>query len=142
MATDAGLERITTDNAPAPAGHYSQAVRAGSHLYISGQLPIRADGSHPVDAGFEEQARQALANMLAILAAAGAGPRHLARVAVYIVGIEHWQRFNAIYAEMLPGARPARSVVPVPALHYGFLVEVDAVAFLADAAGDATGSIP
>lgn len=138
----AHLARIATEDAPPPAGHYSQAVRAGAHLYISGQLPIRADGSRPVDAGFEEQARQALANMLAILGAAGGRPEHLARVAVYIVGIEHWQRFNAIYAEMLPGARPARSVVPVPTLHYGFLVEVDAIAFLPDATGTATGSIP
>lgn len=126
------VEKVSTDGAPAPAGHYSQATIAGGHLYISGQLPIRPDGAALPDDSFEAQATQAIENMLAILAAAGGTPRQLARVTAYIVGVAHWPRFNKIYAAMLPDARPARTVVPVPELHYGFLVEIDAIAILAD----------
>lgn len=119
---------ILTEAAPAPAGHYSQAMRSGDDLYISGQLPIRADKAPLPDTGFETQARQAIANMLAILEAAGGKPEHLCRVTAYIVGVENWPEFNRIYGAMLGDARPARTVVPVPQLHYGFLVEVDAIA--------------
>jgi 2-iminobutanoate/2-iminopropanoate deaminase len=121
---------ILTDTAPAPAGHYAQAIRSGNTLYISGQLPIRADKAPLSDMEFETQARQAIANMLAILKAAGAELFDLCRVTAYIVGIDNWPRFNAVYADMLGDAKPARTVVPVPELHYGYLVEVDAIASL------------
>ncbi|WP_144098275.1 RidA family protein [Croceicoccus sediminis] len=121
---------ISTDKAPAPAGAYSQAVRTGQTLYISGQLPIRADKVPLDDMALEAQARQALANMLAILEAAGGSPADLVRVTAYIVGVENWPKFNGVYGEMLGDARPARTVVPVPELHYGYLVEVDAIATL------------
>lgn len=131
--TDAHIvATILTDGAPAPAGHYAQATVAAGHLYISGQLPTRPDGTKLADADFDTQARQAIENMLAILAAAGGTPRQLARVTAYIVGVANWPRFNAVYAAMLPDARPARTVVPVPELHYGYLVEIDAIAVLAD----------
>ena len=68
--------------------------------------------------------------MLAILAAAGGTPQQLVRVTAYIVGVANWPRFNAIYAALLPDVRPARTVVPVSELHYGFLVEIDAIAVL------------
>ena len=122
---------ILTDAAPAPAGHYSQAMRSGNDLYISGQLPIRADKAALPDMSFETQVRQALANVLAILEAAGGQPSDLLRVTAYIVGVENWPEFNRIYADILGDARPARTVVPVPELHYGFLVEVDAIARVA-----------
>lgn len=134
VMTDGGDSTpISTDQAPKPAGHYSQAILAGRHLYISGQLPIRADRQPLSDNSFEAQATQAIENILAVLAAAGGAPETLARVTVYIVGIENWSRFNAVYASMLPNTRPARTVVPVPELHHGFLVEIDAVAFLDEA---------
>lgn len=119
---------VATDDAPAPAGHYAQGVIAGGHLYISGQLPIQADRTPAADLSFEGQVRQALQNLLAVLHAAGGAPGDLVRVTAYIVGVEHWPRFNAVYADMLGDARPARTVVPVPELHYGYLVEVDGVA--------------
>ncbi|TVV70042.1 RidA family protein [Sphingomonas solaris] len=126
----ADLVVVRTDAAPAPAGHYAQATIAGGTLYISGQLPIRADGAALPDDSFEGQARQAIGNMLAILAAGGGTPARLARVTAYIVGVENWPRFNAVYAAMLGDARPARTVVPVSELHHGYLVEIDAVAIL------------
>lgn len=119
---------ITTNDAPAPAGHYAQGVVSGGVLYISGQLPIQADRTPAADMSFEGQTRRALENLLAVLRAAGGGPRDLVRVTAYIVGVEHWPRFNAVYAELMGDARPARTVVPVPELHFGYLVEVDGVA--------------
>jgi len=130
MTQGGDLTSISTDQAPTPAGHYSQAILAGRHLYISGQLPIRVDRQPLPDNSFGAQAAQAIDNMLAVLAAAGGAPERLARVTVYIVGIENWPRFNAVYASRLPETRPARTVVPVPELHHGFLVEIDAIAFL------------
>jgi 2-iminobutanoate/2-iminopropanoate deaminase len=131
MSGAAGPIPLSTDQAPSPAGHYSQAVIAGRHLYISGQLPIRPDGASSPEMSFEAQAAQAIANMLAILEAAGGTPERLARVTAYIVGVENWPNFNKVYAGMLPDIRPARTVVPVPELHHGFLVEIDAIALLA-----------
>lgn len=128
MSADQLATAIQTDRAPKPAGHYAQAVVAGAHVYVSGQLPIRPDGRPLDDDGFEAQARQAIQNMLEILRAAGSSPQQLVKVTAYIVGITNWPRFNAIYASMLPDACPARSVVPVPELHYGYLVEIDAIA--------------
>lgn len=130
MTEGGDLTPISTDQAPTPAGHYSQAILAGRHLYISGQLPIRANRQPLPDDSFETQAAQVIDNMLAVLAAAGSAPERLARVTVYIVGIENWPRFNTVYASKLPNTRPARTVVPVPELHHGFLIEIDAIAFL------------
>lgn len=119
---------ISTDKAPAPAGHYSQGMAHGGQLCISGQLPIHPDGSFCLDEEFEAQARQAVANMLAILEAGGGMPQDLLKVTAYIVGVANWPRFNAVYAAMIPDARPARTVVPVTELHHGFLVEIEAIA--------------
>lgn len=122
------IETIVTDAAPAPGGHYAQATASGDLLFIAGQLPVRPDGTHTADLPFEDQARQALANLLAIVRAGGSAPDRVLKVNVYIVGIEHWPAFNRVYAELFGDARPARAVVPVPALHFGYLLEVDAIA--------------
>ncbi len=122
------VENLAPGSLAAPGGHYSHATRFGDLVFTAGQLGIRADGSHTCELGFEDQVRQALDNMLAALRAAGAEPSDILKVTAYIVGIENWPRFNAIYAELMGAACPARTVVPVPELHYGYLVEVDAVA--------------
>jgi reactive intermediate/imine deaminase len=123
---------ISTPNAPAPGGHYSQAVTHAGLAYISGQLPVEPDGTHRPEADFDDQARLAIRNVIAVAQAAGSSAENLLKVTVYIVGIENWPRFNAVFARMLGDIRPARSVVPVPELHYGYLVEIDAVAAIAD----------
>lgn len=123
---------ISTDRAAPAGGHYSQGVRHGDLIYVSGQLPIAPDGTHHADADFDQQARLAIGNMIAVVQAAGGTIATVLKVTVYLVGVANWPRFNAIYAEMLGHARPARSVVPVPELHYGYLVEIDAVAVRAD----------
>jgi reactive intermediate/imine deaminase len=124
---------ITTDRAPAAAGHYAQGKLIGETLYISGQLPIRPDKTPLPDDSFETQAAQAIDNMLAILEAAGGTRADLVRVTAYIVGVVNGPLFNQVYAARLGEARPARTVVPVPELHYGFLVEVDAIAVIGSA---------
>lgn len=121
------IERIRTDAVPAPAGHYSQGVAWRDLVFVSGQLGPRSDGTHTADQPFEVQLRQALANMLAILSEAGCGPDGVLRVTAYIVGVEHWPDFNRVYAEVFGDAKPARTVVPVPELHHGYLVEVEAI---------------
>ncbi len=125
-----GVVEISTDKAPKPAGHYAQATRCRGILSISGQLPILPNGTRCDSEGFEAQARQAIANMLAILEAAGGRPEQLMKVTAYIRGVENWPVFNQIYADMLGKARPARAIVPVPELHYGLLVEIEATAAL------------
>ncbi len=111
-----------------PGGHYSHAVSGGGFVFVSGQLPIAADGRKLSDAPFDEQVRQVLDNVAQALAAAGTAVSRLVQVRVYVTDIKDWAAFNAIYAEWAAPARPARCVVPVPQLHYGFKIEVEAVA--------------
>ena len=122
------IETLTPETLAAPGGHYSHVARFGDLVFTAGQLGIRPDGSHTCELGFEDQVRQALANMLAALKVAGAAPSNILKVTAYIVGVENWPRFNAVYAEVMGEVRPARSVVPVPELHYGYLIEVEAIA--------------
>ena len=122
------IDRITTVNAPKPAGHYSQACRYDDLIFVSGQLPVSLEGKALADRSFEEQVRVALGNVLAILKEAGSGPDRVLKVTAFIVGVENWPAFNRIYAELFGDARPARSVVPVPSLHHGCLIEIEAIA--------------
>jgi reactive intermediate/imine deaminase len=122
------VDRITTNEAPKPAGHYSQACRYGDLIFVSGQLPVSLEGKAMADKSFDEQVRLALKNLLAILRAAGGGTDTVLKVTAFIVGVENWPAFNAIYAETFGASRPARSVVPVPALHHGCLIELEAIA--------------
>ena len=122
------VERIATNLVPAPAGHYSQATAWRDLVFVSGQLAPCPNGMHTADQPFEVQVRQALANMLAILREAGCGPDRVLRVTAYIVGVENWPAFNRVYAEVFEEARPARTVVPVPELHHGYLIEIEAIA--------------
>ena len=119
---------VSSNDLRPPGGHYSHAVRYGDLVFVSGQLPVRPDGTHTAELPFDDQVRQALHNLLAVVSAAGAGPSDILKVTAYIVDVERWPRFNAIYSETMGNARPARTVVPVPELHFGYLVEIDAIA--------------
>ncbi|MBI2772637.1 MAG: RidA family protein [Burkholderiales bacterium] len=114
-----------------PGGHYSHAVVANGFVFVSGQLPITPDGVKLVDAPFEQQARQCLANVQAALEAAGSGVAQLVQVRVYVDSVENWPLFNQVYAQWAGAARPARAVVPTGPLHFGLKVEVEAVALAA-----------
>ena len=112
----------------APRGHYSHAVRAAGLVFVAGELPVAADGRLLNEASFEEQTRQVLANVEAALRSAGSSVDKLVQVRVYVTNVEQWPAFNALYAQWCGDARPARIVVPVPNLHYGFPVEREATA--------------
>ncbi|MCA2970307.1 MAG: RidA family protein [Acidobacteriaceae bacterium] len=120
---------VTSPHLPAPGGFYSPAVRAGNLLFLSGQLPLDAHG-RLVSGGIVEQTNQVLANLQHLLHAAGADLTHLVQVTIYVAGIEHWPLVNSTYAAFLAAVPvpPARAVVPVPELHYGALVEMQAIA--------------
>lgn len=124
------IQTVTTSAAPAPGGHYSQALVHGGLVYVAGQLPIVAGDPQRRLSSFEEQACQVLDNVGAILEAAGSGLECMLKATVYISDLAHWPAFNALYAQRLGAHRPARSVVPVEHLHHGFLVEMDAIAAL------------
>ncbi|WP_168794963.1 RidA family protein [Paraburkholderia aromaticivorans] len=113
-----------------PGGHYSHVAVANGFVFVSGQLPITAQGDKLSEASFEVQAEQVLANVQAALESAGSSVAQLVQVRVYIVDVEHWMSFNQIYARWAGEARPARAVVPVPQLHYGFKIEVEATALV------------
>jgi reactive intermediate/imine deaminase len=111
-----------------PGGHYSHAVAAQGFVFVSGQLPIAPDGTKLNEASFERQAQQVLENVSRALIAAGSAVSRLVQVRVYVTEIESWPAFNALYADWAGPARPARAVVPVPNLHYGFKIEIEAIA--------------
>lgn len=116
------------DTMAKPGGHYTHAVTANGFVFVAGQLPIARDGSKLVDAPFESQAQQVLENVAAALAGAGSAIERLVQVRVYVTDIKSWPAFNAIYTKWIGASRPARAVVPVPELHFGFKIEVEAVA--------------
>ena len=126
MASDIVL--TNPDTMAAPGGHYSHAVKANGFVFVAGQLPIARDGAKLIDAPFEQQAQQTLDNIAAALKAAGSAIDRLVQVRIYVSDIALWPSFNAIYATWIGTSRPARAVVPVPQLHYGFKIEVEAVA--------------
>ena len=122
------IQPIAPAGLATPGGHYSHATVANGFVFVSGQLPITADGTRLAGASFEQQTRQVLDNVKAALLAAGSGIDRLVQVRVYLDAIENWPAFNAIYAEWAGDARPSRAIVPTGPLHFGFKVEVEAVA--------------
>ena len=121
---------VETPHAPRPAGHYSQAVIHGGTVYVAGQLPIDPADREAPPGDAATQARQALENVRGILEAAGSGLDRVLQMTVYVSDITHWGEVNRVYAEMMGEHRPARAVVPVRDLHYGYLVEIQAIAAL------------
>ncbi|AKD58048.1 RidA family protein [Spirosoma radiotolerans] len=119
---------INTPNAPAPGGHYSQAVVHNGLVYLSGILPITPAGEKLSTATIAEQTEQILANLDAILEAAGSQRDKVLKVTVFISDISAWGTVNQIYAQFFGDHRPARSVVPCSTLHYGFGIELEAIA--------------
>ena len=126
---------ISREDAPRPGGHYSQAVVHQGVVYVAGQLPIVPETGEKCLGTVEEQTERTLLNLEAVLKAAGSGKDRVLRVTVYVSDISLWGRVNEVYAGFFGGHRPARTVVPTRDLHYGFLVEIDAIA-AADAGND------
>jgi enamine deaminase RidA (YjgF/YER057c/UK114 family) len=119
------MEFVQAPGLPAPAGHYAQAVvTRGGLVFVSGVLPAR----DLADLSFDAQCASVFAQCEQILRAAGCGLDDVVQCTAYLAGVEHWPAFNTAYAGVFGDHRPARAVVPVPALHHDFLVEVQLVA--------------
>ena len=117
-------------NVPAAVGPYSQAVRTGNLLFCSGQIALDpASGQMVGDGDVEAESRQALANLSAVLTAAGSSPARVVRTTVYLADLGDFARVNAIYAEVFgQGVSPARACIQAAALPKGALVEIDCIA--------------
>lgn len=124
------MKTILTEEAPIPKGHYAQGILVGGFLFISGQLPIDPITGNLVPGGMEEQAIQAFRNLEAVVKASGGSREDVVKVTVYIPDISQWNTVNRIYGEFFGNHKPARSVVPTRDLHFGALVEVEAVAWI------------
>lgn len=124
------MRLIETDRAPRPGGHYSQAVVHNGTVYVAGQLPIDPADPKGAPGDAASQTRQALENVRHILEAAGSGLDLALQMTLYVSDIAHWGEVNRVYTEMLGDHRPARAVVPTRDLHYGYLVEIQAIGAL------------
>ena len=122
------IKPINTNNAPAPAGHYSQAVVYSGLVFVSGQLSIDPQTGEKKLGSIEEQTEQTLNNVAAILEASGSSLSRVLKMTVYVADIELWSAVNAVYSRILGEHKPARAVIPTGKLHYGFLIEIDAIA--------------
>ena len=121
------MKKISTDKAPAAIGQYSQAIMAGGFLYASGQIPIDPATGLIEASGIEEQTKQVIANLAAVLTAAGSSLDRVVKTTCFLKNIGDFAVFNEIYAEYFTG-RPARSCVEVCALPKGALVEIEVIA--------------
>ena len=122
------MKKISTPNAPKPGGHYSQAVVHDNIVYISGQLPIDPKTGEKKLGSIEEQTYQVLTNLEGIINAAGSSINKVLKTTVYISNIELWSKVNEVYAKFFGDHKPARAVVPTKNLHFGFQIEIDAIA--------------
>jgi 2-iminobutanoate/2-iminopropanoate deaminase len=122
------IKNINTENAPSPGGHYSQAVVYNRMVFVSGQLSIDPRTGEKKLGSIEEQTEQVLNNVSEILKGAGSDLSRLLKVTIYISDINLWGAVNTVYARILGEHRPARAVIPTRELHYGFLIEVEAIA--------------
>jgi 2-iminobutanoate/2-iminopropanoate deaminase len=121
------MKTVLSPHAPAPAGHYSQAKIAAGLVFVSGQLPLRPP-SMDIPEGIEAQLIQAMKNVEHILLAAGSSLEKLVSVQLFITDVSLWPEVNRVYAQVMGAHKPARTIVPVGALHYGALIEINAIA--------------
>ncbi|WP_394003974.1 RidA family protein [Luteimonas sp. WGS1318] len=121
---------ISTSDAPAAIGPYSQAVRAGGTVYFSGQIPLDPATGELVTGDITAQARRAFDNLKAVAEAAGGGLDDIVRVGLYVTDLSEFGQVNAVMAEYFDAPYPARSTIEVPALPKGARFEVDAVMVL------------
>lgn len=122
------MKFIESDNAPAPSGHYSQAIIHNGLIYVSGLLPVDPVTGDRVMGSIEDQTEQVLNNLKAVLDAAGSGLMNVLNVRVYLSDVKFWTTVNEVYARKFGNHKPTRSVIPTAALHYGFNIELDAIA--------------
>jgi 2-iminobutanoate/2-iminopropanoate deaminase len=133
-----GLQAIRTAGAPSPVGPYSQAIRTGNFLFLSGQIPLDPATGQLNTGPIEDQTRQCLKNLLAVLESEGLSFANVVKTTVFMTDLGLFPRMNDVYGAMLGEARPARSTVEVAALPKGTQIEIEAIAVYAS--GQGTGA--
>ena len=122
------MKVISTKQAPAAIGPYSQAIQVGNLVYTSGQIPIDPATGAFVEGGIKEQTRQSLSNVRAILEEAGLTMANVIKTTVFLADMADFAEMNAVYAEFFSEPYPARSAVAVKTLPKGALIEIEVVA--------------
>jgi len=121
-------QAVATDKAPAAIGPYSQAVWAGSFLYLSGQIPLEPDSGEMTEGDAARQTERVMRNLGAVLEAAGLGWEHVVKTTIHLTDLTDFGAVNAVYARFLQEPFPARATVQAAALPKGARVEIEAVA--------------
>ncbi len=122
------MKTIFTNQAPAPLGHYSQAIAHNGLIYVAGQLPLTVQDPSSAKGSIEEQTELTLKNLEAILLAAGSDKNHVLKVTIFITDISLWAKANEVYGRFFGDHKPARSAVPVKELPRNCLIEIEAIA--------------
>ena len=126
------IQQITTRQAPAAIGPYSQAIRIGQFVYTSGQIPLDPDSGEMVGKDVQEQTHRVLQNLQAVLEAAGSSLKNVLKTTVFLSSMSDFQAMNAVYASYFGDHAPARSTVAVAELPRKALVEIECVALVQD----------
>jgi 2-iminobutanoate/2-iminopropanoate deaminase len=114
-----------------PKGHYSPGISEGNLIFVSGQLPFDPATAVIVEGGIAAQTERTLRNVELVLRAGGSSLDRVLQMTIYLADLEDWGTVNEVYARMMGEHRPARAVVPVLPLHYGALIEIQAIALAA-----------
>ena len=121
-------EIISTENAPAAVGPYSQAIRVGDFIYTAGQIALVPETGKLVEGGIEAQTRQVMQNLASVLEAAGSSLAHIVKTTIFVTNLADFATINKVYGSFFASDPPARSTVQVAALPLGANVEIEAVA--------------
>lgn len=122
------MEKISTKNAPAPGGHYSQGIVQNGFVFVSGQLAIDPETREPIVDSIEAQTERALRNVEAVLLAAESDLQHVLKMTIYVSDENLWGAVNTTYARIMGEHKPARAIIPVNKFRGDFLIEIEAVA--------------
>ena len=123
-------QAILSQDAPAPIGPYSQAVRVGDWVFLSGQIPVDPQTGEVVEGGIEAQTRQVLQNLQAVLTAVGASLDNVVKTTIYMTDLNEFAEMNAVYETYFRPPYPARATVQVADLPRHALIEIEAIAWI------------
>ena len=122
------MHNVQPKEMPVPKGHYSPGVVANGLVFVSGQLPFDWSAGTIVEGGIEAQTERTLRNVELVLLAAGSSLDRVVQMTIYLSDGDLWDPVNTVYADIMGAHRPTRAVVPVSPLHYGALIEIQAIA--------------
>ena len=122
------MKQIATEKAPKAMGPYSQAVVSQGFVFVSGQIPLDPETGEMVGGGIVEQAERTLANLQAVLEAAGSGLRRVVKTTIYLTDLNAFATVNEIYGQRFQKLAPARATIQAAKLPKGVMIEIDAIA--------------